>query len=87
MSIRMRTIAAREFKSECEHLAECIASALNDVGADGTVGLVALEMVARSIRSTVERQLLATDGAFAEFERQIAEHFARLKHIPVKGAS
>ncbi len=82
-----REITEREFKAEVEGLAECVARALYEVQCDATVALVALEMVARSIRSATERQLLSHDGAFAEFEQQIAEHFGRLKQNPLKGES
>lgn len=87
MTAVTRTVSAKEFKAEVEFIAECTAAALAEVGCDAVVALVALEMVARSIRSKAERALLAEDGAFAEFEAQVAQHFARLKQQPLKGVS
>ena len=87
MSADRRAMPAAEFKAQVEHLSECIATALAEMQCDAVIGLVALEMVARSIRSLTERKLLAEEGAFAEFELQMAKHFDRLKEKPLAGAS
>lgn len=86
-TVTRREVSQRQFGADCTLLAECIAGAISEVQVDSMTALVALEMVARSIRSATERALLVEDGAFAEFEQQLAAHFNRLKEKPRAGAS